>query len=149
MNHLIDNSWCLQFDYIVVLCNSWIVKSDLRCNGFPMYLFSKHAWLPPNVHELHVCFPFCTHLGTEEAATFLTNQLINTLSPVTSGNITIKTESWNSRDGVTNTTQKSQSWGGSNTFSFVLTQRCTVWFGSGFCWLDPVFVLCLDWNLHH
>ncbi|XP_048760798.2 titin homolog isoform X6 [Ostrea edulis] len=49
--------------------------------------------------------------NSEEAATFLTNQLINTLSPVTSGNITIKTESWNSRNGITNTSQKSQSWG--------------------------------------
>lgn len=104
------------------------------------------------MHGWHVCFPFCTHLGnTEEAATFLTNQLINTLSPVTSGNITIKTESWNSREGVTNASQKSQSWGGSRTLFFIFffylyrfSKNGSGWlFLHCFLWLLPVWIrLC-------
>ncbi|KAK3084547.1 hypothetical protein FSP39_015151 [Pinctada imbricata] len=48
---------------------------------------------------------------TEQAANFLTNQLIGAVSPGTAGKITVKTESWSSKDGVTNRSEKTESWG--------------------------------------
>lgn len=55
---------------------------------------------------------------TEQAANFLTNQLMSTSSAGTSGRISVKTESWNSRDGVTQKTEKTESWGGTQIHIF-------------------------------
>ncbi|XP_033747095.1 LOW QUALITY PROTEIN: muscle M-line assembly protein unc-89-like [Pecten maximus] len=47
----------------------------------------------------------------EQAAKFLTEQLKNASCIGTEGKISVKTESWSSRDGVTHTSQKSEAWG--------------------------------------
>ncbi|XP_069135255.1 uncharacterized protein [Argopecten irradians] len=47
----------------------------------------------------------------EQAAKFLTEQLKNASCIGTEGKISVKTETWSSRDGVTHTSQKSEAWG--------------------------------------
>ncbi|XP_052073837.1 uncharacterized protein LOC127711762 isoform X5 [Mytilus californianus] len=47
----------------------------------------------------------------EQAAKFLSDKLINTGTPVIGGKITVRTETWNSQDGVTNKSEKTESWG--------------------------------------
>ncbi|XP_063448651.1 uncharacterized protein LOC134728137 isoform X4 [Mytilus trossulus] len=49
--------------------------------------------------------------GSEQAAKFLSDKLINNGTPVIGGKITVRTESWNSQDGVTNKSEKTESWG--------------------------------------
>lgn len=56
----------------------------------------------------------------EQAAKFLSDKLVNAGSPVIGGKITVRTEAWNSQDGVTNKSEKTETWGGSHFFSFKL-----------------------------
>lgn len=56
----------------------------------------------------------------EQAAKFLSDKLINAGSPVVGGKITVRTETWNSQDGVTNKSEKTESWGGSHSLYILL-----------------------------
>ncbi|XP_052798476.1 muscle M-line assembly protein unc-89-like isoform X3 [Mya arenaria] len=52
--------------------------------------------------------------AADEIAPQLAQQIINATqgSPVTGGVISVKTESWSSKDGITRTSEKTESWGG-------------------------------------
>ena len=55
--------------------------------------------------------PLPTFLS-EEIAPQLAQQIINATSGSVSGVLKVKTESWSSKDGVTHTSEKTESWGG-------------------------------------
>lgn len=62
----------------------------------------------------------------EQAAKFLSDKLINNGTPVIGGKITVRTESWNSQDGVTNKSEKTESWGGSHFSFFFFPALCSL-----------------------
>lgn len=62
---------------------------------------------------------FC-FLNSEIIANQIARQLINASGPNTGGQVTVKTESWNSRDGIVDKSQKSESWGGNLPYTIHL-----------------------------
>ena len=58
-------------------------------------------------------YAFILSLTLEEDAEKLAKQLINSSSPAVSGVLSVKTESWSSKDGITHKSEKTESWGGS------------------------------------
>ena len=63
--------------------------------------------------RLEKMYAFILSLTLEEDAEKLAKQLINSSSPAVSGVLSVKTESWSSKDGITHKSEKTESWGGS------------------------------------
>ncbi len=82
-----------------------------------MYLFMTIHYLP-----MLDCFVFFCWASLEETANRIADNLSSKCFPATSGTIKVKTETWNSRDGLPERSEKSQTFGGIHALS-----RCDFW----------------------
>ena len=105
---------------LIIICIA-LPHGFLAIHGcyFVFVLPTDHLLILPSVDLLHVSyiffFPYLSLMlwSPEEAAKSLANTFSKKASYGTSGVINVRTESWNSKDGVTKRTEKSQAWGGS------------------------------------
>lgn len=89
----------LALDDIWTLC---FIHYSLLCFESFLLIFTPYFSLPNNPISL-----------LDEIAPQLVQKIINAVPDGVSGVLNVKTESWSSKDNVTHTSEKTESWGGS------------------------------------
>jgi len=80
--------------------------------GVPYFRFFKEVMILL-FRSAHLCLTLPPIFLIDEIAPQLLQKIANSVPGGVSGVLTVKTESWNSKDDVTRTSQKTESWGGS------------------------------------